>query len=97
MITGKQKVKCPFCGKEGVSAFVKPSYLEHSKSSISGKSSIKYFRVPESIQYQGNCPNCGKPAKEMQKATDTGVTKQLSHEERIKRMKEAGLPTRIED
>jgi hypothetical protein len=39
------------------------------------------------------CPSCGKTKKEIEKALKEG--KQLSNEEIIKRMKEAGLPLRI--
>lgn len=94
--TGKATVECPFCGKMGVSAFVKPSYLQGKTSRISGGSKTTYHRVPPSTEYQGSCPHCGKSAKEMQKAHETGITKRMSHEERLKRIKEAGLPTVIE-
>lgn len=96
MVSGKAEVKCPICGKHGVSAFVKPSYLSASIGRISGKTSTKYYRVPESCDYQGKCPHCGATAKEMQKAQETGITKKASHEERLKRIKEAGLPLVIE-
>lgn len=43
-----------------------------------------------------NCPKCGKKAKEIEKALKKGKTKDVSHEDRLKRLKEAGLPTRIE-
>ena len=95
MITGKAEVKCPFCGKPGVKAFVKPSYLQGTKSSISNKSTMKFHRVPESCEYQGSCPNCGKSAREMQEAQRTGITKKESYEERLKRIRDAGLPTEI--
>lgn len=95
-ITGKAEVKCPFCGKDGVSAFVKPSYLQAKTSRISSGAKTTYHRVPESIEYQGSCPHCGKTAKEMQDAQKTGVVKKQSNEERLKRIKESGLPTVIE-
>jgi hypothetical protein len=57
---------------------------------------MKYYRVPESYQVAGDCPNCGKTQKELQHAVDGEPIKRLSHEERIKRLKEAGLPTTFE-
>lgn len=96
MASGKSEVKCPFCGYEGVSAFIKPSYLQAKTTRISRGGKTTYHRVPESIEYQGKCPKCGKTAKEMQKAQNTGITKQMTHEERLKRIKEAGLPMVIE-
>jgi len=94
--TGKAEVKCPVCGKQGVKAFVKPSYLVANIGRISGKTSTKYYRIPESCDYQGKCPHCGASQKEMQKALETGISKRMSHEERLKKIKEAGLPTVIE-
>ena len=35
MVSGHAEIRCPFCGKAGVKAFHKPSYLEHKTSSIS--------------------------------------------------------------
>ena len=57
---GYTEVKCPICGKRGVKAFYKPSYLEHSTSRISAGSKTKYYRVPESYEVLSGCPHCGK-------------------------------------
>jgi len=96
MIAGKQTVKCPLCGGEGVTAFVKPSYLQGKTSRISAGAKTTYHRVPESVEYQGSCPNCGKSAAEMQRATKSGLSgKRLSHEERMRRLRESGFPTTI--
>lgn len=92
MVSGRAEVKCPFCGKQGVAAFVKPSYLQGKTSRISSGGKTTFHRVAASIEYQGSCPNCGKSAKEMQKATETGITRKESHEDKLKRLKEAGLP-----
>lgn len=94
--TGKATVKCPFCGKEGVRAFVKPSYRQARTSRISSGARTTYHRVPESITYTGSCPNCGKTAREMQAATRTGVTRRETHEEKLARLQKAGLPMVIE-
>jgi len=96
MVSGRAEVKCPFCGAEGVRAFVKPSYLQATTSRISAGAKTTYHRVPASVAYQGSCPKCGKTAKEMQEATRTGITQRMTHEERLQRIREAGLPTVIE-
>ncbi len=73
----------------------KPSYLEHSTSRIAAGSKTKYYRVPDSYDVMGGCPNCGKSEKEIQQAFDTGITKTLSHAERLERLRRSGLPTKV--
>lgn len=65
-----------------------------------GKDTIKIVVTPRSKTYKGGhyegsemvltkeCPKCGHRQ---------GTLKKLSHEDRIKRMKESGLPTVIEE
>lgn len=97
MNSGHAVVKCPFCGKDVVKAFHKPSYLEHKKSSISAKSRITYYRVPESYAIQGDCPECNAKNRDLQAWYDgTYQENRLSHEDRVKRIKAAGLAARIE-
>lgn len=95
--SGKAIVECPFCHKVGVMAFHKPSYSEASTSRISNKSATTYRRVDEKYFIQGDCPKCGKSQKDIQKWYDGEYAKEkeLSHKERLKRLKEAGLPTKI--
>ena len=88
-------LECPFCKKAGVKAYHKPSYLEHSTSRIAAGSKTKYYRVPESYEVMGGCPHCGKSRREVREAFDTGVTKPLSHSERVARLRKSGLPTVI--
>jgi predicted RNA-binding Zn-ribbon protein involved in translation (DUF1610 family) len=95
MVSGQAEIECPFCGKMGVKAFHKPSHLEPKVSHISAGSKTKYYRVPESYDVLSGCPNCGKPKQEIERVFKTGVIRQLSHEERLKRLRDAGLPTLI--
>jgi hypothetical protein len=57
---------------------------------------MKYYRVPESYTVAGDCPNCGAKEKNIRKAIDGEPTRKLTHEERLRRLKEAGLGTTIE-
>jgi len=88
-------IKCPFCNKLTIEAIYKPSYLGHHTSRILAGAKTTYFRVPESYEILSGCSACGKSKKEVQKAFDTGATKELSHEERLKRLKKSGLPLKI--
>jgi hypothetical protein len=89
----KSKSICPNCGKEGVEAIVKRGYLGHATSRISSGSKTKYFRVGESVKIVSGCYICGKTLKELIKINNDGKS---SHKQRIRRLKDAGIPTRIE-
>lgn len=93
--SGDRTIKCPFCGKLTIKVFRRPSRLEHKATHISAGSKTIYYRVPESYEILSGCSACSKSRKEVQKAFDTGVTTELSHEERLKRLREAGLALRI--
>ena len=97
--SGKSIVECPFCHKVGVVAFHKPSFLQGRVSRISAGAKTTYTRVDEKYFIQGDCPNCGAKKKDIQKWYDGQYEgeKKVSHQERIRRIKEAGLPTRIEE
>ena len=95
MVSGRAVIRCPFCNKMTIKAFHKPSHLEPKTTHISAGSKTTYYRVPESYEVLSGCSACGKSQKEVQKAFDTGITKELSHEERLKRLKESGLPLKI--
>ncbi|MEM5871398.1 MAG: hypothetical protein QW051_00830, partial [Candidatus Aenigmatarchaeota archaeon] len=76
-------IACPFCGKEGVSAFYKPSYLQARTSRISSGAKTKYYRVPETYIIESDCPHCGAKKKGIQDFFDGKYKKKISHEERI--------------
>jgi len=92
----KTEIECPFCHKGKVMMHHTEGCLQGRKSSIAAGSKITYHMRPDKYKVQSKCPNCGKTAKEIEKALETGITKELTHEERLKRLKEAGLPTKIE-
>ncbi|RLF35151.1 MAG: hypothetical protein DRM99_05215 [Thermoplasmata archaeon] len=94
---GETEIECPFCKKAKVRMFHKEGYYQAKVSRISAGAKTTYHWVPDTYEVLEDCPNCGKRKKEIQKALEGEVsTKKLSHKERIKRIKESGLPTRIE-
>jgi len=93
--SGDRTIKCPCCGKSTIKVFRRPSRLDDKTTHISAGSKTIYYRVPESYEILSGCSACGRSRKEVQKAFDTGVTTELSHEERLKRLREAGLALRI--
>jgi len=93
---GEVELECPFCGKAKIRVYHKEGLLQGRKSSIAAGSKITLHKRPDEYHVQQDCPNCGKTKKEIERAFETGITKQETHEEKLKRLREAGLPTRVE-
>ena len=90
------KWRCPFCKKGIIRIYFKEGYIQSTASSISAGKKYTKHKVDGQIESVGNgCPVCGKSAKEIKKAFETGTIKEISHEERLKRLQTAGLPTKI--
>lgn len=94
MASQRIKFKCPFCKKADIEADYLPPSVRFKKGSWGGSK-------PGAITSEGSftilvnkCPNCGKTDKEIKKAYERGI--EMSREERIKKIKESGLPTQIE-
>ena len=88
--------KCPFCKKGKVKVYFREGYVQSKMSRISAGKAYTKHSVEDKIESVGNdCPVCGKKAKEIKKAFESGVTKEKSHDERLKRLQESGIPTKI--
>lgn len=89
-------IKCPFCNNGNIDIQITSEFMSVHGSHAAGRRSRIPNYHPEKIEVFNKCPTCGKGKKEIEKFLETGVTKEISHKERIKRLKEAGLPTVIE-
>ena len=87
-------IECPFCMRS-VAALKYESYLQTQRTRIFAGTKYIYQKKPKKVEILEPCSNCGKSIKEIQKAYNTGITKNLSHTQRLKRLKKAGLPTKI--
>ena len=85
------KLECPFCGKKDVVAIYIPSHLKSKVSRTSAKAITKFYKTKEKYEVQDRCPNCGKSAKQIQKALDEGVRDPEKDKRILKRLKEQGL------
>jgi len=88
-------IQCPFCGKLTITILHIPfvSKTISSKTRAGGRET----RIQkERYDVLSGCSECRKSQKEVEKALNTGKTKEIPHEERLRRIKEAGLPTRLE-
>jgi len=86
---------CPFCKKMTIKLLHIPfvSNTFTSKCRAGGKNT----RIQkEKYDVLSGCEACGKSLKEVEKELN-GEGKQASHEERLKRIRDSGLPTRVEE
>jgi predicted RNA-binding Zn-ribbon protein involved in translation (DUF1610 family) len=89
-------MKCPFCGKGDIEVLHIPSSVRFKKGPYGG-SRGGAIRSQESTLVRTDCPVCGKTKREIERALREGVTKEVSREERLKRLLDSGLPTKIEE
>ena len=60
-------------------------------SRAAGKTKTKFYKTKEKYEVQSSCPNCGKSAKEIQKALDEGKRDPEKDKKILKRLKDQGL------
>lgn len=93
---GLTEQKCPFCRKAKVKVFHKEGYIQAKKSHIAAGDRFTFHSMPDTYEVLEDCQKCGKSRKEIQRVFEMGVTRELTHKERVERQRKAGLPTRIE-
>ena len=93
----KEEIKdidCPLCGKCKVTVTFISGYMSWNVSRIAaGAKRTPYFHDPK-IKVNMSCKGCKSSKAEIKEALEKG--KKISHEERLKRIKEAGLPTQLD-
>jgi hypothetical protein len=86
-------VNCPFCKALTVKVLHQP-FVARANLTKSRLGSGMPVYTKEKTEVLSGCDICGKSKKEVEKElNDEGSIK--SHEERLKRLQEAGLPTKI--
>ncbi|MFH1824182.1 MAG: hypothetical protein ABH873_03035 [Candidatus Firestonebacteria bacterium] len=91
-----KKIKCPFCNVGEIDIRITSEYMSTSSSfAADGKKARMPNYHPERIDVFSKCPHCNKSKKDIKDAIESGTGK-LSHEEKLKRAKKAGMPTMIE-
>ncbi len=87
-------IECPFCKKKVVKIMHRNDvYSAQTVRAGSNAKTIPKLTKGKNEILVEKCPNCGKTKKEIEKALKEGIP--LSHEEIIRRAKEAGLPLKI--
>ena len=80
----RKTVACPHCMKETIEVHETPKSFS-SKRGFTGKKGLYLYKGHTDILTE-KCPECGK---------DSRIEEVKDHAERIRRLKEAGIPTRI--
>jgi len=88
------KQKCPFCNIGEITISYVPSSVRFKKGSWGGSRPGAIRSQEHSSIQEDKCPNCGKTKREIQAKLDGEMV--VSTEERIKRLRDSGLPTQIE-
>jgi rubredoxin len=92
----KETIKCPFCKKGDINILRISEYYSETVAHAAGKAKRIPQYHPEQITVYSKCPNCGVSKKEIKEILERGSEKRISDEEKIKRIRELGLPTKIE-
>ena len=87
------EITCPFCNKGKIQIYQQGSVKKYVSGPYGG-GKRKVFQSEDRIIVASNCSICGKSDKEIQKKLEE--KKEVSHEEKLKRSKKAGMPTVIE-
>ena len=92
-MTLEKYVNCPYCGKPTIKILHQPFVARKNMTKSRLGSGLPVF-TKERSEILCGCEACGKSKRDIEKALDNG-NKGKSHEERLKRLKDAGLPTMI--
>ena len=92
----QENVKCPLCQKSDINVTFVDGYMTWHTSKISSGAKRTRAYVEPRYTIHNKCPECKAGQKEIGEAIEKGQTKRMSYEERLKRIKEAGLSTQIE-
>ena len=90
-----EEIECPFCKVGRLKVLYKPSIIQFTSthSAVAGTKRKAYRTHEKQEILTEKCPNCGRSKKEIEKAFSEGP--RLSHDDVLKRLREAGLPLKI--
>ena len=94
----QKTIKCPFCKEGDIDVLYTSEHMSaHATFSAGGKSKkmIPNYH-PEKYDVRNSCPICKKSRQEIKDVLQRGGEGTKSHEDRLKRIRDSGLPTRIE-
>lgn len=94
--TERKEMECPFCGKGRIELLATPEYYSYKTSHAAHQTKRIPLYHPEDIEVKSSCQECGKGRNDIKKSLNGGEKKEIPHDEAVRRLKAAGLPTKIE-
>src|SRR5437667_377120 len=94
---GPLKVRRPFCDKSEIDVIYTPARVERKISRGRGINKTTPTWIEERYEVIKDCPSCSKTASQIEKALSKGTeeSKSPSRQEILKRLRDAGLPTKV--
>ena len=89
-------VKCPLCNLGGITVTTRSEYYNYKAARAFGKVKMIPLYHPEQTKVENTCPKCKANKSYIKEALEKGNNKTMSHEERLKRIKDSGLPLVLE-
>jgi len=92
-----EKIECPFCYKGVIKIHhILPVKTDNLTSTVGGRTFRSSNESKEREDVENDCPSCKAKRKDIQKRVSEGsVSKPPSNKEILKRLKDAGLTTKI--
>lgn len=92
-----EKIECPFCNKGTINIHhILPLKSENLSSTVGGRKAKASHQSPEREDVMNDCPACGAKLEKIQKKLrDREISKPPSNKEILKRLRDAGLPTKV--
>ncbi|MBU0953563.1 MAG: hypothetical protein KKA90_04040 [Nanoarchaeota archaeon] len=86
-------ITCPFCNHTKIEAYHHAPVKRYVGGPYGGGKNM-VFVSEDKLIIASDCPNCGKSSSDIEKKMNE--KKKEPHEERLKRIRDSGLPTNIE-
>jgi len=92
-----EKIECPFCNKGTIEIHhILPIKNDNISSTVGGRRARVSSESPEREDVLNDCPSCGAKRESIEKKLKEGkLSKPPSRQEILKRLKDAGLPTKV--
>lgn len=91
-----KRIECPFCENGEIEIHhTLPIKKENISTTVGGRRARTGSQTPEKEEVQNDCPKCGAKRKDIQKKLKEGLIKTPSNKDILRRLKEAGLPTKV--
>lgn len=92
-----EKIECPLCNKGIIEIHhILPIRNNNMTTTVAGRRAKTTHESPEREDVLNDCPSCGATRESIEKKLKEGkLSKPPSREQILKRLRDAGLPTKV--